>query len=150
MKKIGRITSAFGIALPAMLFAIPLFAQPAGQWDFDSGDLSASVGQALQYSDGPGGATHTGTGFGTPSSFGIPALSGGIAQIMRFPAGTNGLGYLMPTPLFPNGNGDNVNDYTVILDVLFPAESDGKIRPLVQTDDGFLDSLPTYLIVAKF
>src|SRR6266568_8657423 len=99
MKKIGRITSAFGIALPAMLFAIPLFAQPAGQWDFDSGDLSATVGQALQYSDGPGGATQNGTSFGTPSSFGTPELTGGSARIMRFPAGTNGLGYLMQAPL---------------------------------------------------
>ncbi|MEI9962743.1 MAG: hypothetical protein WDM76_16995 [Limisphaerales bacterium] len=41
----------------------------------------------------------------------------------------------MPNPPAPNGGGSLVNTYTIIMDVLFPTNSDGGVRPLVQTDD---------------
>ena len=39
-----------------------------GQWDFDHCDLSATIGQALEYFDGATGSTATGTRFGTTTS----------------------------------------------------------------------------------
>ena len=128
MKRIGRILLVCGIAFPTML---PLLGQPAGQWNFDSGNLSATAGQPLQYSDVE---TETGTGFGTTTSFGIPDINGTSAQVMRFPAATNGMGYLMPTPAGPNGGGSLANEYTILLDVLYPQASDAKLRPLINTD----------------
>jgi len=35
------------------------------QWDFDQGDLRASVGKDLQYGDGPNGRVQAHTSFGT-------------------------------------------------------------------------------------
>src|SRR6266545_964453 len=128
MKRIGRILLVCGIAFPTML---PLLGQPAGQWNFDSGNLSATAGQPLQYSDVE---TETGTGFGTTTSFGIPDINGTSAQVMRFPAATNGMGYLMPTPAGPNGGGSLANEYTILFDVLYPQASDAKLRPLINTD----------------
>ncbi len=52
-----------------------------GQWDFDQGDLRATVGQDLQYGD----ATMPGqTSFGTTTSFGIPDLGGVPAKVMKY------------------------------------------------------------------
>jgi len=44
----------------------------AGQWDFHADDLSATIGQSLEYLDGPSGSTAAATAFGTASSFGLP------------------------------------------------------------------------------
>ena len=53
-----------------------------GQWDFQNGNLAASVGKDLQYFDGPAGATATLTQFGTCSRFGIPLINGVDAEVM--------------------------------------------------------------------
>jgi hypothetical protein len=104
-----------------------------GQWDFDNGDLSATVGSALQYR----GDTQNGTSFATMDIGGQPA------KVMRFPAATAAQGYVMPHGAAANGGGTNINQYTLILDLMFPAESDKKWRGLFQTnpnnaDDGDL------------
>src|SRR5687768_5046633 len=53
---------------------------------------------------------------------------------MKF--GTNGVsrGYLVPVKFVANGGGANVNKWTIIMDLSFPAGSAGKRRALVQTD----------------
>ena len=56
-----------------------------GQWDFESGNLAATVGTALEYFGGPGGATAQGTAFGTTTSFGIEDIAGQPAKVMRVP-----------------------------------------------------------------
>ena len=117
-----------------MLCATKLVAQPFGAWDFNSGNLTATVGSDLTYTDGSSGATAGATAFGTTTSFGIPNISGSPANVMRFPAATNGMGYNMPTPA-ANG-GVTVNQYTLIIDVLYPTASLAKTRPLIQTEDG--------------
>ena len=43
--------------LGTLLVTASLQAQPAGQWDFDSGTLAPTVGSALTYVDGDGQAT---------------------------------------------------------------------------------------------
>jgi hypothetical protein len=108
--------------------------QSLGQWDFDAGTLAASGGAtlgALTYADAN---TTSQTAFGTTTSFGIPNINGSPANVMRFPIATNGMGYLMPTPPGANGGGSTVNEWTMILDVLYPAASDVVIRPIIDTD----------------
>lgn len=124
----------FGMLAGALALAPNLHAQPVGQWDFDNGDLTATVGTDLQYADGPGGVTQSGTAFGTTTSFGIPDINGTAAKVMRFPVATNGMGYNMLTPSNPNAGGSKVNDYTLILDVLYPQVSDSKLRPIIDVD----------------
>lgn len=109
-------------------------AQSIGQWDFNSGNLTATAGSTLgnlDYADGPGGQTQLGTAFGTTTALGVPDINGTPAAIMRFPAATAGMGYYMPTPA-GNGGGSFVNEYTIIFDLLYP--SNGVLRPLLDTD----------------
>ena len=95
-----------------------------GQWDFDSGSLSATTGAALAYR----GDTAATTTFSTPSIGGQPA------KVMGFPATTPSQGYVLNHGIVPNGGGSQVNQYTLILDVMFPAASTGQWRSFFQTD----------------
>ena len=122
------------ICMASMLCVTKLVAQPFGAWDFNSGNLTATVGSDLTYTDGGSGATAAATAFGSTTSFGIPNIAGSPANVMRFPVATNGMGYNMPTPT-ANG-GSAVNQYTLIMDVLYPTASQAKTRPLIQTEDG--------------
>jgi hypothetical protein len=96
-----------------------------GQWDFNNGDLTATVGKDLQYFDGPSGTTHALTQFGTCSSLGLPLIHGVDARIMKVPGGTgvngnNNFGYIMDHQIAPNGGGTLVNQYTIIWDMYYP------------------------------
>ena len=132
MKKIRNLRISIVLAILATLFVPKLLAQPFGAWDFNSGNLNATVGSALTFFDGPGAATDMGTTYGSTTSFGIPDIAGSPAAVMHFPANTNYQGYLMPTAP-ANGGGGTLNQYTYILDVLYPASSSGIQRPLIQT-----------------
>jgi hypothetical protein len=93
-----------------------------GQWDFDHCDLSATIGQALEYFDGASGSTATGTRFGTTTSFGIPNIAGQPANVMFVPGGNSvNLGYIMRHGIGANGGGTRVNQYTLIYDVYWQA-----------------------------
>ena len=98
-----------------------------GQWDFDQGDLRATVGQDLQYGD----ATMPGqTSFGTTTSFGIPDIGGVPANVMKYtrnesPPDNYVGGYAMYHGIPPNGGGTLVNQWTLIFDILFPDVSQG-------------------------
>jgi Concanavalin A-like lectin/glucanases superfamily/Immunoglobulin domain len=129
-----------------LLVTTSLMAQPTGQWDFDKGDLSATVGSDLSYADGAGGQTSLGTKFGTTTALGIPDINGAAANVMGFPAATNYEGYFLPTPPNPNGGGTLVNDYTIILDMLYPPEADGKARPLFDTDQDLFVAGPDIVV----
>jgi CHRD domain/Immunoglobulin domain len=134
--------------LAVLLSASPLWAQPTGQWDFESGNLAATVGANMQYLDGPGGATAQATMFNTTTFFGIPDIGGSVAHVMNFPAAEDPMGYAMPTPANANGGGSLVNDYTLILDVLYPPDSDGLVRPIIQTDDAIITPEADLIVTA--
>ena len=123
------------ICLASLLCVTKVIAQPFGSWDFNSSNLTATVGSDLTYADGPGAATQLGTAFGTTTGFGIANIAGSPATVLRFPAATNGQGYSMPTPA-ANGGGSTVNQYTLLMDVFYPSASVSKTRPLIQTEDG--------------
>ena len=123
----GRATSS-----PATLTVNPAPPiQVTGQWDFNQGDLRATVGQDLEYYNP---TIQTDTAFGTTTSFGIPDVAGQPANVMRYsPSVAAWAGYIMRHGAAPNGDGTYVNLYTIIYDVLYPTSSDAKWRCLLQT-----------------
>ena len=106
-----------------------------GQWDFNQGDLRATVGQPLQYFDA---IVQADTSFGDTTSLGISDIAGQPAKVMMCNPSTIGFtnwcGFIMPHGMSPNGGGTNVNQYTVILDLLYPNWSSGFYRALWQTN----------------
>ena len=120
----GSITVALALGLGISSHA----AGVTGQWEFN-GDFSASIGIALQ----PQGIAASQSVFGTTTALGVPDIGGQVAQIMRFPAmPTSADGYKMFPNAAANGSTADVNQYTVIMDILFPASSTGY-RALFQT-----------------
>jgi len=120
-----------------------------GQWDFNSGDLSATVGKALAYFDpsfdGPSGNADDKTLFGTTADFGIPTIAGGAPdKVMRIPGTlTRKIGYVVDHGIKPNGGGTRVNQYTLIMDVFVAETGPGaaslwQVSSTSNTDDGDL------------
>jgi hypothetical protein len=123
-----------------------------GQWDFEFGDLGASVGSNLAYLDpafdGPQGSTDDKTAFGTTTTFGIPGIGAAGQEkevaVMRVPGTlSRQIGYVVTHRIAPNGGGTRVNQYTLLMDV-FVAETGPGAASLWQvsspnnTDDGDL------------
>lgn len=150
MKKQTKISSWLWslVGLLTLVVAAKTLAQPVGQWDFDAGNLSATVGSDMLYADGPGGPTQLGTQFGTTTALGIPDINGTPAHVMKFPIATNGMGYLMPDPANGNGGGTQVNEWTLIMDVLYPTASGSSVRPIIDTDGSIFVPGPDILINA--
>lgn len=129
--------ATLGTAAVLLAFASASQAAVTGQWDFDNGNLSATAGgQPLDYLDGAGGDTQRATAFGTTTSFGIPNIGGAEAKVMRFGTNTIPAGYSMPTPSSGNGGGSQVNQWTLLMDVLYPAVSNNRFRAIIETDGG--------------
>lgn len=149
MKRIIQLCCGGAVA-GLLLCATATRAQaPSGQWDFDAGNLNASAGGAeLQFAEGPGGPTETGTAFGTTTTFGIPNINGTPANVLRFNAHTNGSGYFMPTPASPNGGGGLVNEWTLVMDVLYPSNSMNRVRPIADVDGGISSAQPEVVVSA--
>jgi len=101
-----------------------------GQWDFDQGDLRATVGTDAEYGDGPTGLVQAHTSFGTTTSFGIPDIGGKVARVMKFTRiddseypdsiDKNPRGYVLRPGLLQNGGGTKVNQFTMIVDFMIP------------------------------
>jgi hypothetical protein len=101
----------------------------SGQWDFDNGDLVATIGTDIV----PRPGTELVTAFETT------VFEDGAGNVMRFnyPGGagnTAALGYILPHGILPNGGGQKVNQYSLIMDIYFPASSSGLYRSLLQTE----------------
>lgn len=124
-----------------LIFTVPsLGQQVTGQWDFQSGNLNATVGATGQYWVAPTTPTRNveaETVFGTTTFFGIPAIGGVEAKVMKFPQSDKFMAYAMYPEIDANGGGEYVNQYTLIMDVLYPAASmpAGQYNSLFQTSD---------------
>jgi len=128
--------ASFGVVLSVTLVFLynQSHAAITGQWDFKAGNLKATIGQDLSYLDSD---TQARTLFGTTTSFSIPGIAGVSTNVMEFPKAISELGgYFAIAGAAPNGGGASVNQYTIIMDVLFPTNSSGAIRALVLTDQG--------------
>jgi hypothetical protein len=122
----GSVTSA---APAAVLTVINPAVFVKGQWDFNSSNLTATVGSDLQYFDS---GVSNDTAFGTTTSFGLPDINGQPTTIMHFnPTAAPWGGYQMFHGATPNGGGSFVNQYTLIYDLYLPVVS---WRSLLQTD----------------
>jgi hypothetical protein len=103
--------------------------QVTGQWDFNFGDLRATVGQPLEYFDPDGsGFTRLTTQFGPTTEFGIPDIDSKPTQVMQVPGDYDTrLGYVMHHGIAPNGGGIRVNQYTLIMDLLVDTNGVGAV-----------------------
>jgi hypothetical protein len=125
-----RILTCVTVSLVLGL-GIPAHAGVTGQWEFNGG-FSAATGAAIV----PQGAAVSGSAFGTTATFGIPNIGGQVAQVMRFPQfPTSADGYQMYPGAPANGSysAGDVNKYSLVMDVLYPAASDNLYRALFQT-----------------
>jgi hypothetical protein len=103
---------------------LPSRAAVTGQWDFNSSNFTATVGTDL-------------VDFGvTPTTFTTATIGGGTAVVMNFPAADVSQGYIMTHGIIPNGGGFYVNQYTLIMDIMYPTASSGTWRSLFQTSTG--------------
>lgn len=105
-------------------------ARLTGQWDFNAGDLKATVGNDLEYGSED---VRNGTLFGTTATFGIPDIDGIPVNVMAVANINPTPGYIMKHGAEPNGGGAYVNQYTLIFDLLFPSSSDGQWKTFLQT-----------------
>ncbi|MDB6017346.1 MAG: Phosphoesterase family protein [Pedosphaera sp.] len=103
------------------LAAVPVV---TGQWDFDAGDLRATVGADLQFVGDTAGNT----------TFPVLNINGQPASVMAFPGNSTSQGFYLRHGAKPNGGGQFVNQYTLIMDVMYPASSSDQWRALFQTD----------------
>src|SRR4051812_46156612 len=125
MKTLSRL------AVLAASLALSVHGAITGQWDFN-GNLNATIGQPIFALDGD---TQSKTVFGTTTSFGIPDIKGQPAQVLKLPKTVPDGGYAVSSSASPNGEGGfGVNQYTIIMDVLFPNASKDKPRGLFQVD----------------
>jgi hypothetical protein len=130
----GSVTSA---PAPLTVF-IGSPAPVVGQWDFRN-ELIATCGPDLDYFSIPVLAA---TIFAESDLLGLPDIGGSPTSVMNFPGLIEGLpsgGYKLIHGLSANGGGSNVNQYTLIMDVYYPASSHNVRRALLQTDPSNLD-----------
>jgi len=115
-----------------------------GQWDFEFGDLGASIGAPLAYLDGDAGLTKEGTKFGLASELGVDLIGGQDVRVMRVPGDlSNKIGYVMNHRINPNGGGSRVNQYTLAFDLFVGTTGPGaaslwQTSSSANTDDGDL------------
>lgn len=95
-----------------------------GQWDFNSGDLRATVGADLEYL----------TDTATLTTFPLLPIAGQLARVMSFSSNSIQQGFYLRHGAKPNGGGQFVNQYTWLLDLMYPAASSDQWRALFQTD----------------
>ncbi len=95
-----------------------------GQWDFKHGDLRATVGADLEFVGDTSNLT----------SFPLVDINGQSVRVMEFGSNSVSQGFYMRHGAKPNGGGQFVNQYTLIMDLFFPAQSTGQWRALFQTD----------------
>ncbi len=131
-----RASAGLAAVLLASASALSAHGAVSGQWDFENGNLNATTGQAMIFADGAGAETQMGTAFGTTTTFGLPNIGGVEAKVMRFGTNTFPAGYAVPAPATGNGGGSQVNQWTLLMDVLYPTAAMGKLRAIAETDGG--------------
>src|ERR1041384_4567009 len=90
------------------------------EWTFDGGNLSPAIGNGvLEFADG---LTASSTRFGVTEGIIVPNLNGQAGSYMHVPAFTGlGNGYLASlNDSGPNGGGEYINRYSILMDVLLP------------------------------
>lgn len=94
----------------------------SGQWDFTKFDFTATLGKDMRYVGNSPDSTY----FGTTKEIGIPNIDGKDAEVMRFSAYDRTEGLAVYPGIQPNGNGEKVNQYSILMDVLFNSSETNK------------------------
>ena len=131
---VGYVGGAITAGPAVLTVVVPPPSTVLGQWDFNSQNLAATCGRDLEFFDE---ATDLGTGFTDSDFFGIPGLGGQNVNLMAFPGQIGAAfsaGYKMRHGLSGTDGGTNVNQYTLIMDIFYPAASSNARRTLLQTD----------------
>ena len=119
----------------------PVNALVTGQWDFESFNLSATCGEALEASSLE---VEFDTGFTTSDLVALPDLNGAPVRLMTFPgvppSGGTMSGYRMRHGIPANGGGQRVNKYTLIMDIAYPTTSHNLERAILQTNPANTDN----------
>ncbi len=104
----------------------------AGQWDFAAANLDATIGSKLVPQQLAGEALT----FGSAEQLGVPALHDGAGHVMRVGALQPNQGLIMYPNMHPagQGNGEFINRYSLIMDLLRPVASENQWQALLQTD----------------
>jgi hypothetical protein len=129
------IRPVYALYIFALCLAFSAHATITGQWNFKNG-YNATIGQPISASDP---SSQSGTVFGTTASFGISPIAGKVTNVMFFPADTTrSYGeYFVPVGAAANEGGGNVNQYTVIMDVLYTnLPAPGASFAVFSTDTG--------------
>jgi hypothetical protein len=109
------------------------------QWDFNDFNETSTCGADVEYFDNTvfSGSYILDTEFAL-----LPPIGGGVTNVMHVPGSPGGQplgGYRLRHGLAANGGGTNVNQYTLIMDVIYPAASHNLRRALLQTQTENLD-----------
>jgi hypothetical protein len=100
-----------------------------GQWDFATSNLTATCGQDLAFFDP---TVESATLFARTTDLFIPDIAGTPTVVMQVSPVIPFGGYVMRHGIPANGGGVNVNQYTLILDVLYPSYANATWRALLQ------------------
>jgi len=118
------VSNSSGAVLSSGAFLTVYALAITGQWDFDAGDLRATAGADLEYVADTASFT----------TFPVLNITGLPARVMAFGANSVSQGFYMRHGAKHNGGGKFVNQYTLLMDVMFPASSSGLWRTLFQID----------------
>jgi hypothetical protein len=131
---VGYVGGSITSSPVALTVFIPEPSRVIGQWDFDNFDVTATCGTDLEY---PDQNVLINTGFADSSFFDLPLIEGQTVKVMAFPGAVTGQpmgGYRMRHGLGGTGGGTNVNQYTLIMDIIYPSAANNLRRTLLQTD----------------
>ena len=127
----------------SILAAGPLLAAPepelppiTGQWELN-GNLNASIGKPLQFVS----TSQPAQAF----EFVTMSINGQTGTALKFPAANEKTWFLMEHGTAPNGGGAKVNQYTILMDLMFPSTQDADYRGLIQTTVANTDDADIFL-----
>lgn len=110
----------------------PLTKRVAGQWNFDAGDFTGIRSPKLVRRN----IDDTAIKFGSSRELQVPTFVDGDGPIVRI----DGLNPSQSVAMYPDmrhvglGNGEHINRFTLIMDILRTSESDGRWQSILQTD----------------
>jgi len=108
-----------------------------GQWDmttpldFSTAVIVASCGRDMEFYNLN---EFLSSEIASTDAFGIPGINGVDTMVLHFDPPNPSGGYKMFHGISANGGGSRVNQYTLIMDLFYPASSQNAFRSLLQTD----------------
>jgi len=126
--KLNRFLMLLGV----LAAPLPLMGATTYEWTFDAGNLNAALGGGILAATD--GATSGLISYGTTNGTSVPHINFQTSQYLAVPSltgVTNGLSLTLPSS-GPNGGGNYINDYTIVMDIYSPGA--GGWQALFNTD----------------